>query len=216
MLTKRGAMPAVDPGFPTPGGMLRAPGLARCALRAVDTASLSTPETPKEIQMRRLLLSLALASACAVHAAPASQASVEALLQVTKAESMMDAMFVHMEQMMRAGMQQATRGKTLSEEQQRVLDAVPAKFLSVMRSEMNWQTLKPQFIKLYQDTFEQAEVDGMLSFYASPAGQALIHKMPVVMQKSMQLSQTLMQSAMPRMQAALEEAIKEAKLSSTR
>ena len=68
-------------------------------------------------------------------------------------------------------------------------------------------------MQLYRDTFEQEEVDGLLVFYASPAGQAYVNKMPVVMQKSMALSQSLMQSIIPKMTAAMQDAIAEAKIS---
>ena len=77
---------------------------------------------------------------------------------------------------------------------------------------MSWQRMKPLYVQLYQDTFEQDEVDGLLAFYTSPTGQAFLNKMPVVMQKSMALSQSLMQSALPKMTAAMKEALSEAKI----
>ena len=163
--------------------------------------------------MRRFLTLAALLASLAVHAAPASQESVENLLAATKVETMMDSMYAGMDQLMRQGLKQASQGKPLSPEQQRVLDGLPAKFVAVMRDEMNWQKIKPLYVQLYRDTFEQEEIDGMLAFYASTAGQALVNKMPVVMQKSMALSQTLMQSVIPKMTAAMEDAMTEAKIS---
>ena len=44
-----------------------------------------------------------------------------------------------------------------------------------------------------------------------PAPLAAHYKMPVVMQKSMAISQSLMQSLVPKMTAAMKEAITEAK-----
>lgn len=160
----------------------------------------------------RLFALVALLASLSVQAAPASQSSIEALLTVTKTESLMDSMYAGMDQMMRQGMAQSLQGKPLSAEQQRKLDAVPARFIAVMREEMSWQKLKPLYVQMYRETFEQEEVDGMLAFYASPAGQALINKMPVVMQKSMALSQSLMQSFMPKMQTALEAAMNDAQV----
>jgi uncharacterized protein len=145
------------------------------------------------------------------HASPASRESVEKLLSATKAESLMDSMYGGIEQMMRQGMSQSLQGKSLGPEQQRILDAVPTKFTTVMRQEMSWEKLKPSYIQIYQETFEQDEVDGLNAFYASPAGQAYVSKMPVVLQKSMALSQTLMQSLIPKMKAVMNEAMAEAK-----
>jgi hypothetical protein len=162
--------------------------------------------------MRRLLALATLLASLSAHAAPASQESVEKMMAATKVETMMDSMYAGMEQMMRQGMKQAVQGKPLSPEQQRILDGVPAKFVAVMREEMNWQKMKPLYVQLYRDTFEQEEIDGMLAFYATPAGQALVNKMPVVMQKSMALSQSLMQSLIPKMAAPMKEAMTEAKI----
>jgi len=162
--------------------------------------------------MRRLLTTAALLASLTAHAAPASQDSVENLLAATKTETMMDAMYAGMEQLMRQGMQQATQGKPLSAEQQRVMDGFATRFAAVMREEMGWQKLRPQFVQLYRDSFDQEEIDGMLAFYASPAGLAVVNKMPVVMQKSMALSQSLMQSFMPKMTAAMKDAVAEARI----
>ena len=144
--------------------------------------------------MKRVLAFAALLAALNAYAAPASQESVENLLVATKVESMMDSMYSGMEQVMRQGMEQGIQGKPISPEQQRILNAMPAKFVVVMREEMNWQKIKPLYVQLYRDTFEQEEVNELLVFYASPAGQALLNKMPVVMQKSFALSQQLMEA----------------------
>lgn len=158
----------------------------------------------------RIFSLTALLASFAVQAAPASQESVEALLTVTKTEAMLDSLYAGMDKMMRQSISQSLQGKSLSEEQQRALDDVPTKFIAVMREEMSWQKIKPMYVQLYRETFEQEEVDGMLAFYASPAGKALINKMPIVMQKSLTISQSLLQSAIPKMRAAMEEAMKEA------
>jgi len=148
-----------------------------------------------------------------VCAGPPNQESVEALLAVTKVESMMESMYGSAEQMMRQAMQQAVKGKTLSSEQQRVLDIVPAKFIAVMREELNWEKLKPMYVQLYRDTFEQEEIDGLLAFYRSPAGQAFVNRMPLVMQKAMAMGQSQMQAIIPKMMTAIQSAIAEAKVS---
>ena len=163
--------------------------------------------------MCKLLTFAALFVTLNAGATPASQESVEALLAATKTESMMDSMYSGMEQMMRQGMHQAIQGKTLSPEQQRIVDAVPSKFFAVVREELGWEKMKPQYVQLYRETFEQDEVDGLLAFYASPAGQAFVNKMPLIMQKSLALSQSLMQSLVPKMTAAMKDAMAEAKIS---
>lgn len=162
--------------------------------------------------LKPLLAVLLALAALGARAEPASPESVERLLAVMKVEAVMDQLYGGMDQMMRQGMRQALAGKTVTPEQQRALDALPAKFVAVMREEMSWAKLKPQYMQMYAETFEQAEVDGLLAFYTSPTGQAMLAKMPVVMRKSVAMSQGLMKDVLPKITAAVEEAMREAKL----
>ena len=124
----------------------------------------------------------------------------------------MDSMYRNVGQIMRQSMQKVVAGKLLAPEQQQILDALPGKFLAVMRTELTWDALKPQYVQLYRETFDQEEIDGLLAFYRSTAGQAFVNKIPTVLQKSMAISQSRMQTLLPRMRAAIEQALAEAKL----
>jgi uncharacterized protein len=161
----------------------------------------------------RNLLATAISATVVAHAgaAPPSAESVETLLAVTKTETMLDAMYASMEQLMRQSMQQTTGGKPRSPQQQRVMDTVPARFSALMRAEMTWEKLKPGYVQLYSETFDQEEIDGLVAFYRSPAGQAFVAKMPTVMQKSVVLGQSQMQTLLPRMKAIIEQASVEAR-----
>ncbi|MBP6898620.1 MAG: DUF2059 domain-containing protein [Burkholderiaceae bacterium] len=166
--------------------------------------------------MRRLAACLLLAlstSAWAQNGAP-SDASIDTLLAVTKAESMLDGLYANLEQQMRQAMVQgvaaSAQGKPLTAEQQRVLEAAPVKFARVMREELSWASIKPMQVQIYRESFTQAEIDGLIEFYRSPAGQAFVAKMPVVLNKSMQLMQQRMPAMMSRLQAAMQEVIAEA------
>jgi uncharacterized protein len=163
-------------------------------------------------KLTAFLVSALLVSTSA-HAGPASEESIDALLVATKAESLVDGMYANVEQFMRQATAAATQGKPVSEEQQRVLDAIPAKFSKVMREEMSWANMRPLYVQIYQESFSQEEIDALIAFYQSPAGQAFVAKMPVVMQKSMNIMQSRIGPLMEKMQAAMQEAVAEAKLS---
>jgi len=75
----------------------------------------------------------------------------------------------------------------------------------MMHEQLNWKTLQPQYVKLYTKTFSQQEIDGLIAFYSSPAGQAYLAKMPLLMQHSMQLMQAQMQDMMPKIMQILHE-----------
>jgi hypothetical protein len=163
--------------------------------------------------MRRLLLALFIVIAAnQANAEPASAESVQQLLKLTKAEAILDSMYSTMERIMQQSMQQATAGKSITPEQQRIMETVPGRMFSIMRSELTWDKLEPEYVRLYTETFDQSEIDGLIAFYQSPAGQAFIDKMPALMQKSMAIAQVHMQAVAPRIRDAVNEALAEAKL----
>jgi hypothetical protein len=145
-------------------------------------------------------------------AAEPSEASIEALLVATKAEAMMETIYGNLEQSMRQGMQIAATGRTLSDEQQRILQVAPREFATVMRQEFTWAKLRPVYVSVYKETFDQDEIDGLLAFYRSRIGQAFVDKMPQVMLRSTAGVQGLMAPLGEKMRAAMERALAEARL----
>ena len=74
-----------------------------------------------------------------------------------------------------------------------------------------WDKLEPMYFKVYRDTFTQEEVDGMLKFYKTAAGKAMITKMPMVMQRTMTEMQQMMGPIAQRLQKMETESIEELK-----
>jgi len=159
------------------------------------------------------ILLLLLSSALTCSAAPPTSESIDTLLTLSKSESRLESIYETMEQAMRQGMAQASVGKSLSAEQQRVLETAPKRFVDVMRNEFTWESLKPMYIEIYRDTFTQDEIDGLISFYQSPIGMVFVNKMPEVMQRSMVSMQSRLQPMLEKMRAAMRQAIEEAKVS---
>lgn len=160
---------------------------------------------------RILLLLPALVLSSQAFAQP-SEDAVRRTLQLTKAESMIDTVFTAVEANMRQSLNAMFEGRSLSLAEQRALEQMPAKLMVVFRSEFNWARMEPEYIKIYQETFTAEEVEGLNAFYATPLGQAVIVKMPLVLQRSMALGQSRAMEAMPKVRAAVNEAIREAGL----
>jgi hypothetical protein len=112
------------------------------------------------------------------------EAKIEKILTLTKSESMMDRMFAQMKVAM-----PSQSGSKSQEVQDKFLDSLKTL----------WTRLRPQYVKLYAETFSDEEIDGMLAFYQSPAGHAVIDKMPDLMTKFMVLM-------MPEIQRITKEA----------
>jgi hypothetical protein len=143
----------------------------------------------------------------AASAAPATDATIEELLQVTHVESISDGMKARMEQFLRKMMNDAMAAEKLAPNEQRAIDQYVTKAAELIREEMDWPKMKPQIVQIYREVFTQEELEGQIAFYHSPVGQAMIEKMPQVTQKSMDLSQRQMIALMPKLQAAVKEAV---------
>lgn len=154
-----------------------------------------------------LLTALVLANP--VFAAPPSDKSIEQLLEASKAGKMMDSVWTEMDGFMKQTMKSATKGQKLSSDDQAILDKQQEKIVALMKDELSWAKLKPGFVKIYQDTFTQEEVDGLIAFYQSPAGKALVEKQPELMRNTMLMMQERMGPLMQKIQAMAQETAKE-------
>jgi uncharacterized protein len=158
-----------------------------------------------------LCLFLSISQAHAQSPTPlASAESIETLMQLSKMESLTESMYSSMEPIFQQAMQQGIGSRKLTPAQESAVKKLPAKMIALFKEEFSWSKMKPGFIQIYQETFTQPEVDGMIAFYQTPVGQAMINKTPQVMQKSVQLSQGMMASVMPRVMKILEQDMKEA------
>ena len=76
----------------------------------------------------------------------------------------MDSVFVQMDGMMKASMQRVANGKSLSADEQAIMDKQEAKMIAIMKDELNWNKMKDVFVQTYRDTFSQEEIDGLIAF----------------------------------------------------
>jgi hypothetical protein len=144
-------------------------------------------------------------------AAVATDASIEELLQVTRVQSISEDIDARVEQNLRATLVQAAAKEKLTAEQQRGLEQYVVKAAALVREETNWSKMKPEIVRIYREALTQEDIEGMLAFYRTPAGQAVIKKLPQVTQKTMEFAQRRMSELMPKLQAILQEALTQAK-----
>jgi hypothetical protein len=131
---------------------------------------------------------------------PPSEASIKQLLEVAQARKLVDSVMAQMDNLMQASIAQATRGQTIPPKVQKDIDQQHAEMVGMMKELLDWTKLEPMYVRIYQKTFNQQEVDGMIAFYKTPAGQAVITKMPAAMQNTMDEMQQLMGPVMQKMQ----------------
>jgi hypothetical protein len=116
-----------------------------------------------------------------------------------------------MENLMQQSVAQATRGQPIPPKVQKDIDQRRAGLAGMMKELLDWKKLEPMYVRIYQKTFTQQEVDGMIAFYKTPAGQAVISKMPFAMQNTVDEMQALMGPVMQKMQQMQQDVVAEMK-----
>ena len=159
------------------------------------------------ILLRLLIATIALAVAGVANAAPASPESVARLLEVTRVRQQLEVMRTQSLPRMLDAVRQSLAGRPDGEVVEKAFDRMQPRFLAIMNEALDWDTMRPQYVAMYVDTFSQEEVDGLIAFYQSPLGTALLDKMPLLIQRSMQLAQ---QRMLPLLQKIEEMAKEEA------
>ena len=140
---------------------------------------------------------------------PPIEASIQQLLEVGQAHKLVDTMTAQMDGYMKQIMQQATQGQHITPEIQKGIDKREAEMMSMLKELLDWDKLEPMYVRVYQKSFTQGEVDGMVAFYKTPIGQALLTKMPAVMQNTLNEMQQMMQPMMQRMQRMQQDVVAE-------
>jgi hypothetical protein len=163
-------------------------------------------EMKNKIFYLTLLCSLGLVS---LRAAPPSDQSIEQLLRVMQVDKLLDQMVGQMNSGMQSGMekglQQTLKGKTPTSAQQAQISDFQKKLSAVMKDELSYPKMKDVYLQVYRETFTQDEVNGIMAFYSSPAGQAMVQKTPGAMQKASALMQGRIGPMTQKLQSMMEQ-----------
>jgi uncharacterized protein len=145
-----------------------------------------------------------LAAACAIAAgtpaicadAPTPNPHSMELARKLFSEMHMDTLMGDMMRQMAPAMlaQARARNPTVSEADVRAIQDATAESMQAMMAKMNERA-----IPLYASTFSEKELQDLVNFYDSPTGQAMLAKMPVLMNKLAPLATDLMPEMMADM-----------------
>ena len=152
-----------------------------------------------------LTLSLALCSfSLAAHADDASKrAKAEQMLAVTKVDTVSQQMLANVPARVRAlASRQVMVEAASTPEQKKLVSDYLDQMQGIASSGAKWDAVHPKIVDLYVANFTEPEMDGILAFYKTPAGQALVTKTPEVSGKTVELLQTSLNGLEPQFQAA--------------
>lgn len=153
------------------------------------------------MRMKLLYCAATLLVGLQVQAEPATQATIEKFLQVTNSAAMMDQAYQNIDQM--TAQMLSSSGIDLKKDPQVQQDMKEVNQL--VREEMSWSKLEGPMIALYGNVFSEAELQDIIAFYQSDAGQKMLKRQPELMQGTMVMMQEQMQNLMPKMKALMEK-----------
>ena len=152
---------------------------------------------------------------CAGSAAYADDASraakAEEFMRLAKMDEMLRQTLKMVSEQTKSGVLQQMMGVKLPPEKEKEMAAFQDKVAAVIGDVFAWEKLKPAYVKLYAEEFSDQELDGIIAFYKSPSGQAMVAKTPSLMTKATTVVQARMAEAQPQLQKLMRDFAEQSK-----
>ena len=136
---------------------------------------------------------------------PAKMAAIEEMFTVTKADQMIGQVLSQVEIGLRGQISKSVNdlippgsdnhSKILADSQE-----FEKQIFAMVEGRIDFQKMKPELVKIYDETLTTEEITAALTFYKSPAGAAILQKLPTITAKCVLLGQQMMRDAMPELQ----------------
>ncbi|HWB60753.1 MAG TPA: DUF2059 domain-containing protein [Chthoniobacteraceae bacterium] len=132
---------------------------------------------------------------------PKRAAAAEALLKAMHVDALMERQKQSLKDMFAAQLP-----KNLPPEEFQRVKAAQDAGLEICFEELSWETLKPDFIRIYSEVYTEQELRDLASFYNSPTGQKFLEHMPELQAKTGEILNKRMIALMPAIRAAAAKA----------
>jgi hypothetical protein len=157
----------------------------------------------RTLRVQGTLLATALCFAAVVPLAHADEATrrakAEQMLTLTKTDSMMSTQLDALRTRVNELATQQSGPITKTPAQKKLTDDYLKQVQGVTDDEVGWTKLRPLVIQAYADSFTDEELDGIIAFYKTPAGQAIVTKTPALSDKTMGLVQGRIKDMQPKL-----------------
>jgi hypothetical protein len=114
-----------------------------------------------------------------------------------------------------AAMPQQLFGGQVPPAQKEKFDTFQQKLKQTTEEQIGWKVLEPEYIDLYAKIYTEPELDAILTFYKSPAGQSMLTKSPELSTQSVQMVQAKMAVLQPQLQKLAEDFVQSTRPAST-
>ena len=133
---------------------------------------------------------------------PTKEAKVDQLLSSMNADATINQMFDQIKAMTASQIPPGTTPEQIAKAQE-----IQTRIFDLVKSRLSWDKMRPEYVRLYSEVFSDDEISGMLAFYQSPAGRAMLQKMPALMKQIMEMVQSQMADLMPEIQRITRDAL---------
>jgi hypothetical protein len=127
------------------------------------------------------------------------------LIEVTNTQKLLDQIMDSVGSMM----ERQFRSMDLPQEGLKAAEEVQKEIMVWFSDFFQWDEMKKLYADIYTEVFTENELVEMIAFYQTPLGKKMLAKMPELMQKSMEKTQTLLRAKMPELQNRMKQKITE-------
>lgn len=152
-------------------------------------------------KLKLLVTALLIIIICSVGGAANASSyyeSVEELLLLMKMDENLNYSFAQLRPIILEPFQQ---GEDLTPEQVQIMEKYIGKMLDLMEEEMGWDRIKDDFIQVYMSVYTEEEIQELIKFYQTPVGQKTVEQTPILLERSMEISQKYLMATLPKIQA---------------
>jgi hypothetical protein len=173
--------------------------------------------TPLRVSGKLLAVALCLAAvAPAMHADDASRrAKAEEMIKLTKTDELMQQQLGALKDRVNELASQQSGMPNMTPAQKALTDAYLKNVQGATADEVGWDKLRPVVIQAYADTYTEADLDGIIAFYKTPAGQAIVAKTPEIATKTSTLVQDKIKELQPKLAQMTEDYVTKMKATET-
>lgn len=147
-------------------------------------------------------IAILLAAMCTIPAwaSPAKDATIEKLLVLTEAQKSADAAVADADAFIQSTVQPMSEQTNIPAERRQAMKTCLDDYRKMIRENLSWEALKPEYIRIYRETFTEEELLDLNTFYESPTGRMLVQKTPLLENKMGALMEQRMKVMMDRLQ----------------
>lgn len=130
--------------------------------------------------------------------------TIRELLEVTQMRKMLDDATVQMSELYDQ-LFETPADESMTAQQRESRARSRERLKQLLEEELNWEVMAPIYENIYRQSFTDEELKGLVAFYRTPTGRALIAKQPVVLRNLMKAMQDRMEKIGPRIEREMEE-----------